>query len=83
MKTMTLVACVASLLALSGCTNTSQLDQMSNQIDRLSNQVSKLSREVDNLKSRQQQQNRKINEATKLAKDTNERVNNMVATFKK
>ena len=71
------------LVLLAGCANNAQLDQMSNKLDRLSNQVSQLSNEVNDLKTDQKKQNKAI-AATKMKVDeVNQRVDNMVATFKK
>lgn len=89
MSTRYLLAITTAVL-LSGCANTEQLDQMTSKIDRLSNKVDQLSSEIDEMKSQQDKNSRMIKQAKEssekalsLAENANQRVNNMIDTYKK
>ena len=77
---------VSALLAvaLTGCANSNgQLDMMSNKIDNLSSKVQYLTDEVNALKEQQMKNNKAIKQAAMDAKEANERVDNMVKSYKK
>lgn len=79
------------VLTLSGCANSNvQLDHMSSKIDNLSTQVQSLSAQVNELKAQQHKNSQAIKQvagsalqAEMEAKSANERVNNLVASYKK
>ncbi|WP_448211282.1 Lpp/OprI family alanine-zipper lipoprotein [Colwellia sp. MEBiC06753] len=86
MKTTIILASLA-LATLGGCASN---DQMTSKIDSLSSQVQGLSQQVSELKAQQDKNTKAIEEAkmsakhaAMMAEKTDERVDNMVASFKK
>lgn len=91
--TLTSIALVATL-AMTGCANTDALDQnianLSQQVTNLSSKVDSLSTEVNELKTQQEKSNEAAEaaqvaaeQATVDAKNANERIDNVVASYKK
>jgi len=91
MMKITMITATAVVLTLSGCANNNvQLDHMSSKLDNLTSQVQALSTQVNELQAQQNKNTKTIKqvagsalEAEQAAKSANERVDNMVASYKK
>ena len=86
MRLKTLLAAAMTVLVV-GCANTDALEQ---QVSSLTNKIDTLSSQVSDLKKQQAQVSATANEAKMAAKQeasdaakANDKVNNMVASFKK
>ena len=85
---------LAAALAMTGCANTDALEQnittLTNKVDTLSTKVDSLSTEVSELKAQQEQGSEMVAEAKAAseqasmdAQSANERLDNMVKSYKK
>jgi murein lipoprotein len=81
------IALAAIVITATGCANTDALEasiaSLNNKVDALTNKVDTLSGEVADLKGQQQDNSAAIEEVKTSAASTNERMDNMVATYKK
>jgi murein lipoprotein len=71
---------ISFALGLTACANTENLEAS---IASLSNKVDSLSSDVSALKTQQQDTNNKAQAAKKAAEKANERIDNVVASYKK
>ena len=78
---------LTTTLAMTGCANTDALDQnitdLSQQVTNLSSKVDSLAIEMGKLKTQQMQSNEAAEQAAIDAKNANERIDNVVASYKK
>ncbi|GAA0810492.1 hypothetical protein GCM10009111_01520 [Colwellia asteriadis] len=74
------IAIAAFAVALTGCANTDALEE---NIANLTNKVDALSTQVDSLQSQQAALSQQAAEAKAAAEEANERINNVVASYKK
>lgn len=79
-----------TLLVLSGCSSNEQMTQMSSKIDNLASQVERLSKDVADLREGQDSNRRAAiaaqdaaDDAKKAVEKINEKVDNVVASYKK
>ncbi|MFD2167946.1 Lpp/OprI family alanine-zipper lipoprotein [Thalassotalea euphylliae] len=86
---MTVIA-VASVVLFTGCSNTGEMGHMTRKIDNLTARVQALSEQVNELKAQQKQQGKAIetlntqsHDAAMAVEKANQRLDNMVATYKK
>lgn len=77
-KCSILVALTA--VTLSGCANNNAVEQ---QVSTLSNKVDKLTMEVSKLKAEQEKQKNALNALKQAQKETNQKLDNVSASFKK
>lgn len=76
----TLILALSFSAVLSGCSNTSALEQ---QVNTLSNKVDKLTTEVSKLKRQQENNNDAVAELEKKQSELNKRMDNVAKTYKK
>jgi murein lipoprotein len=74
------IAIVAFAVALTGCANTEALED---KITTLTNKVDRLSSQVGEIKGQQKTLSQQTTDAKEAAESANERINNVVASFKK
>ena len=74
------IAIVAFAAALTGCANTEALEE---NIVTLTNKVDSLSSQIGEIKGQQETLSQQTADAKAAAESANERINNVVASFKK
>ncbi len=74
------IALIAFAAALTGCANTDALEQ---NIASLTNKVDTLSSQVSELKGQHEALSQQASEAKAAAENANDRIDNVVASFKK
>ncbi|WP_259337786.1 LPP leucine zipper domain-containing protein [Colwellia sp. RSH04] len=74
------IAIVAFAAAVTGCSNTSALEE---NITSLTNKVDALSTQVADLESQQKAISKDVSAAKEAAKSANDRIDNVVSSYKK
>ncbi len=81
------IALAALIITATGCANTEALEasvsSLNQKVDTLTNKVNALTDEVGELKTQQQSNSESIESVKSAADSTNERMDNIVASYKK